>query len=285
MRPTSHIWRACLLVLLTTVPLAASSITPETGIYWNPTTPGWAIYVEAQRDTIFTVVYAYSNTDGRPEFYVASGPIVDDIPSDLEPRVGLQPIQGFGSPLYRVPSGPCLACVYAPIPPAEEIGTMQMYFLSRGVLYARIFFSDGRRFPNPDSSLGFPMERFNYALPGLTIPGTSFTQAADLRGEWVFTDQADRGRAAWRFDFTTREDDVSLSTFAIADSIVYRDASRNAVLYCFTPDISGLTPAQRNALPAPGCEVRQNDRHARREAGAVRRHFPWAEPRCGPPAQ
>lgn len=98
--------------MLSVVAPGARAGSLGTGIYWNPQFPGWAIYAEQQKDTVFAIVYAYSSTDAEPEFFVASGPIVADIPIDADNSyVGLFPIPGLVSPLYRVPSGSCLGCV------------------------------------------------------------------------------------------------------------------------------------------------------------------------------
>lgn len=248
------------LLFLSLFTRAAVALTPATGIYWNPQYPGWAIYVESQKDTIFAIVYAYSSNDAEPEFFVASGPTIDDLQIDADPStVGLFPIQGFASPLFRVPSGSCLGCVYAPIAASEQIGQLSLAFVGKNLMLAKASFPDGRRFPNPNTPNGISFERFNFSLGGvLAAPGDRSPAWPDMRGEWVFTDQTDRSRAAWRFEFTTEELGVNLGNYALRASAVYRDASRNAVMYCFITDPTGLTPAQFNALPDRGCEVRQN---------------------------
>lgn len=250
--------RSLILLVALVFSGAAAAMAPETGIYWNPRYPGWAIYVEQQRDTIFAVVYAYSEVDGEPEFYVSSGPIIGDIPFDADPSyAGLFPIDGFGSALFRVPSGSCLGCVYAPISPSLRVGSLQIAFVSRDRIYMSAFFLNGRRFPSDGTSQGVSFQRFNFALGSVTDQNGVDPAWPDMRGEWVFTDETDRMRVPWRFEFTTQEIGVNLGSFPVRGSAVYRDESRNAILYCFITDPTGMTPAQFNALPESGCELRQ----------------------------
>lgn len=240
--------------------LPAGAVSPQTGIYWNPQYPGWALYLENQRGTIFAILYAYSEIDGEPEFLVASGPFLPDVPIDGDTSFsGFFPVAGFGSSLFRVPAGSCLGCVYAPIASSQRVGSLQIAFITPGYINVSASFTDGRTWPNPANSFGLPFERFNFSLGGvLASPSDRSPAWPDLLGEWVFTDQTDRSRPAWRFDFTTREVDVNLGTFPVRRSVVYRDPTRDAVFYCFITDATGLTLAQRNALPEQGCEVRQN---------------------------
>lgn len=258
MRRTPPLLRTIFCVFLLGWFSPAAAITPETGIYWNPRYPGWAIYVEVQRDTLFAILYAYGE-DGEPEFFIASGPILPEVPTDFSPAVGLQPIQGFAAPLYRVPSGPCLYCTYTPIAPSVQVGSLQLIFPARSGLWATGFFPGNRTFPFPTDQFGLPMERFNFAL-GATYAnaGETFSIAPDMLGEWVFTDQSDRQRVPWRFEFTVKETNVALDSYPVSASAVYRDVSRNAVMYCFSPDYTGLTNEERQALPIAGCEMRQN---------------------------
>lgn len=251
--------RSLLLTFALLVSASAGAVTPQTGIYWNAQYPGWAIYIESQNDTVFAVLYAYSNLDAEPEFYVSSGALLPDVPVDLDPSyAGLFPVAGFGADLFRVPAGSCLGCVYAPIAASERIGSLQLAFVTSGDVLVSARFTDGRTFPNPETQFGLPFERFNFSLGGvLERPGDRVPLWPDLLGEWVFTDQGDRARPAWRFHFTTREVDVNLGTFPVRRSVVYRDTTRDAVFYCFVTDPTGLTTAQRNALPEQGCEVRQ----------------------------
>lgn len=238
----------------------ALSMPPQTGIYWNPRHPGTGMYLENQNGTVFAVLFGYSNADSDPEFYVSSGAIIPSVPADFIPRDGLYPIEGFGAPIFRVPSGPCLACPYAPIPPAERVGTLQIMFHVRGAIFAKVFFSDGRVFPNPEDQLGEIMVRTNYSLGGTpTAPEEEMsTVFTDVRGEWVFTDQSDPMRPAWRFNFSTREEGIDLSDFPLRSSVAFRDTERNAVFYCFAPNVDSLTNPERQATPQIGCEVRQD---------------------------
>lgn len=257
MTSPSQLVKALTWLLLLTSP-AASALSPQTGIYWNPRQPGVAVYVEEQRGTLFAVIYAYSATDREPEFFVASGPILPEVEADFIPSIGLYPIEGFSAPLYRVPAGSCLACPYSPIAPAESIGAVAIMFPGRGGLYIRAEFTDGTVFPQIQGA-GQLMVRFNFALGGVPTSTSAFPQYfADMRGEWVFTDQSDPQRVPWRFNFTIREDGLDLSDFPLMTSVGFRDPSRNAVMYCFSPDIEAQTPAERAATPNIGCELRQN---------------------------
>lgn len=251
--------RAMVCAMLLCASGLSKALAPQTGIYWNPEHPGVAMYVENQNGTVFAVLYGYSNDDSEPEFYVASGPLLPSVDADFLPRDGLYPIQGFGSPIYRVPSGPCLACVFTPIPAAEHVGSLQISFPNRASLRAKIFFSDGRVWPTPEDQIGEFMRRFDFAVSVTpTAPPSVKTYFIDMRGEWVFVDQSDPVRVPWRFHFTTREEGVDLSDFPLRASVAFRDVTRNAVLYCFSPEVTGLTTAERQALPNIGCEVRQN---------------------------
>lgn len=241
------------------LPLIALAMPPETGMYWNPNRPGWAIYVENQRNTIFVAVYAYASNDSEPEFYVASGPMFEGIENDFLPLIGDEPIHGFRQDLFRVPSGACLACPYTPYAPAQSIGRITLKFYGRGGLYAGIRFNDGTEFPYGGSSDGLSFRRFNFSLGGTNVePGDAAPLFDDMRGEWVFTDQSDPMRPAWRFHFTTREDGLDLSDYDLVSSVGFRDTTRNAVMYCFVPNSRGLPQPQLGALPFAGCELRQS---------------------------
>lgn len=238
---------------------SVEALGPQTGIYWSPDRSGWAFYVENQAGTIFVAAYAYSPVDGEPEFYVASGPMTLITETDAIILAGVQPLQGFVGDLFRVPAGPCLACVYSPYAPAQSVGRIQLIFYGRGGVLTSIRFTDGTRFPNPFVSDGLLLRRFNFALGGVNAnPGDRAPLFDDMRGEWVFTDQSDPARSAWRFHFTEREDGADLSEFELQSSVAFRDPSRNAVMYCFAPAVRGLPPAQIQSLPAPSCELRQN---------------------------
>lgn len=252
--------QAFITLLLAFSAQIAVALPPETGMYWDPRKPGWAIYVENQRGVLFVAIYAYSRADAEPEFYVASGALLDSIDNDFIPLIGDEPINGFREPLFRVPAGSCLGCPYSPIAPAERIGTITLRMASRGMVYVAIQFSDGSRFPPDGVANGAGFRRFNFSLGGTTAgnPTDVAPLFDDMRGEWVFVDESDPMRVPWRFNFTTREEGVDLSDFDLQASVAFRDLTRNAVMYCFNPNTRGLPQAQLRAVPFAGCELRQN---------------------------
>lgn len=259
MRLLQQIAKLLTIVSLASISLEASALPPETGMYWDPNRPGWAIYVENQSNTLFVAIYAYARSDAEPEFYVASGPLFEGINNDFISLIGDEPVHGFREDLFRVPAGSCLSCPYTPYSPAQSIGRLTLKFYGRGWVYVGIRFNDGSEFPVGGSADGAGFRRFNFALGGVNAgPGDLAPIFDDMRGEWIFVDQSDPLRAAWRFQFTTREDGLDLSEFTLASSVGFRDLVRNAVMYCFVPETRGLPSSQANTRPFAGCELRQN---------------------------
>lgn len=236
--------------------MSACGIPPQTGMYWNPDRSGWGFYIESQNGTVAVAVYAYGAHDGEPEFYIASGMLRDTFEMDLAPQEGMYPIEGMTADLFRVPAGPCLACVFQPHAAAQKIGRIQLMFPLRGGAFAQIRFDDGTHFPNNQEQDGLALERTNFGYATFTAPGHRRPFVPDLRGEWVFVDQSDPSAPAWRFNFSERVDEFDGSDFPLLGSVVFRDPGRNADFYCYIPNTRAVPVG--GDLPAAGCELRQN---------------------------
>jgi hypothetical protein len=65
----------CLATLCSSYTMAASNLT---GMYWNPSEPGWGISVDQKGDTVVAVIYTYADfaapeTCGKATWHIFSG--------------------------------------------------------------------------------------------------------------------------------------------------------------------------------------------------------------------
>lgn len=243
-------WIASSLVLVAT---GASGIHPETGLYVPPEggvsmaqDDGRWFYVEVQDDTVMLLVTAYESGTGRGEVYRAQGLLRDDATAagSQEPPlnpVGFYPVHWFEAELMRVEGGTCLACPQPFSPVAlrtESVGLVRVYF-PRAASMRVEYFPDGvfgPRIVRSVQRVAFGRERtvFEPLQPGQS----SGFLMHDLRGQWVFVDQAAENYGAvresvLRFDFSDREI-VPEPIFNEPWRVSYFDPGRGAELRCFS---------------------------------------------------
>lgn len=232
--------RALVLVVLASLSLHAYCVVPEKGLYWDPLNPGRGYYIEVQNGVVVMIAYAYNN-DGGPEFYIAAGPLQQGAFTQFDPTP-YEPRHGFTGNIYRSTGGPCLGCAPNSVDPNKRVetvvGTIAMDFISMDFAYAEILMNDGH-------STYLDLQRENFAYPPLfVIPNTDGAESMpDLRGEWLFSDQTDSTRPAWRFVFTDYTLTHEVVNGTAIDVYTFHDATRGADFRC---------------LIWYSCELRQN---------------------------
>ncbi len=238
----------------------AMAITPENGMYWEPSRPANLYVIEYQKGTMVLVIYSY-DAQGRPEWYSASGPL-QQIPSGGEfPADHAQ----FDAPLARAVGGPPLGTQgHAPgdalaYPSFMPVGRVLITFYAEAANYISIRIND--------VELSGELQPFNFGFgdigQDLYVPWQ--TCWPDLTGEWVFVDKAQPTKPAWRYRFaapTVRawdQFDQPIPTPVCRNNsqthwIEYRDMNSNAVMRCVQHRSSTVAST---ILPAGamGCEV------------------------------
>lgn len=246
-------WSNVLAIGVMFLASSAGAIYPETGLYVPPaggvTTAlddGRWFYVEVQGDSVMLLVTAYESATGRAEVYRAQGTLRDDAVSigsqdpPLNP-VGFYPLHWFQADLMKVEGGTCLACPQ-PFSPVvlrtESVGIVRVYFPRTSSM--RVEYSpeglQGPRISRSVQRVAFGRDRIlvEPAQPGQS-PGFLMH---DLRGQWVFIDQAAETfgavrEAVLRFDFSEREI-VPEPIFNEPWRVSYFDPARGAELRCFS---------------------------------------------------
>jgi hypothetical protein len=272
MHPITPI-RTSAAILTTTLFLlapAAQAVLPESGIYWNKNRQGEAVVLEVQNGIASLIFYTYT-ADGEPEFYIAGGPIEEGV-GYSEPVnwvEGYYPLHAVRSDLYRASNGPVISSPewHSPLDPPPfdvlKVGRVMVTFAYHGRMHLQVSFDE----PKPGQlSYGINnLERFNFGYAEFGTDRISAAQSCwtDLRGEWVFVDESEPARPAWRFAFTeltTSPDADEIGCPVGADELMilnYRDPIRGATLRC----------AQTRAVPDPiddrssksGCELRLDE--------------------------
>jgi hypothetical protein len=222
----------------------------------------------------FSVVTFESDT-GRPVWYVSEGRLRDDAvtPGQSDPPAitnGYYPLHTFTGDLVRIEGGNCITCSTEPRDWRRTVvGRIGLFFpYVSGVLVDIVL--DPQHVPtNGFRSEFLFLRRFPVGRPWVTIGNTNPSGPPsyvhhDLRGQWVFVDQADAGAPVRddmvRYDFT--EQVLSPQPFIGSSySATYRDPARGAELRCTSV---GTAIGQK----AAGCELHSQGRvlfSARRE--------------------
>lgn len=109
------------------VPSLPPSVTPQIGTWWNPDESGSGYAIDYQHGVLVVTIYSYQ-TDGAPQWYLASGPLSGDT---------------FTAFLTKYVSGQCISCAYSGRPTtAGDDGTVTIVFSSATT--ATMFLPGGR---------------------------------------------------------------------------------------------------------------------------------------------
>jgi hypothetical protein len=239
------------------------AVIPESGLYWSAAYPGLGYYIEHQNGVVTLIIYAYDET-GDPEFYIASGPLLTNVPVESSGwGAGRLPAHGLSAPLFRVTNG------RFGTGPLERPGVPD--FASRRVGVVRVTF-DFHGFALVEVELDSPptgqriggvisINRFSFAYGGFgrELPLQVRPCYPDLRGQWVFVDESNSARAPWRFNFTEAAPFPAEQTCPSPNvdyGVVFRDPTRNAELRC--ADRNGRADTQTGRTLIEGCELWQD---------------------------
>lgn len=244
----------------------AQAVIPESGVYWNPARDGEGWVVEYQNGIVSILVFSHG-ADGKPTFLLAAGPLQEG--GDVETvsfSDGFFPVHSMNAELVQIESP--FAFGDGQRWPRNEvsrltsgrIGTLQATFAFGNSMrtFVRLDEPIGNNSPNVRSvvrRLGF-----GYQAIGTDRAVRLGSCWPDLRGEWVFLNEADPAAAPWRFQFT----ELSVSPpsdqlfceggFRQEQAVVFTDSTRNAQLRCGRQGVV-LPPAIERR---PGCEMIQN---------------------------
>lgn len=244
----------------------AQAVIPESGIYWNPAREGEGWVVEYQNGLVSILLFTH-DTDGRPTFYLASGPLQEGGDIDQVPFTdGFLPVHSLRADLLRVESPFAFGDnqIWQPGEASRltsrRVGSLWATFLFGNAINSRISLDEP--VGNNSALVRSVVTRFGF---GYSAFGTNRALRLtgcwpDLRGEWVFLNEADPAAAPWRFQFT----EVSVSPpsdqlfceggFRQEQAVVFTDSRRNAQLRCGRQGVV-LPPAIERR---PGCEMIQN---------------------------
>lgn len=248
---------ACLAAILF-FSSAAQSGVPESGIY-TLSEGGRGLVVEYQNGIVAATVFAYNETTGAPEWYIASGPLRDDAQEAIRsaPLVngGYWPIHWFSGDLLRPKNGMCAMCLVPQREPEfDKVGTIEFYVDYMGSPIA--FINMPALTDRPYGYHG--PKRFNFGHA--TIPndrGGGIT--VDFKGEWVFIDKADPAKPAERYRFgegrmVDRSREANTRPFSV-HTLTYEDPARRATLHCMQ-SLQSLPSSVEPNPPGSGCELR-----------------------------
>lgn len=272
--------RLLLLVVLPMLAIGVHAVPPESGLYilaneLSSDRPSRYFHIEIQDETARLTAVAFDPASGKPETYVAEAELRDDAqfpgnaPHPVAITEGYSPIHWFRGELYRLSGGACLTCFQQDAPVPEPVGSVGVWFdhLTAAAIDIRLT-SDAAPPGVPTSMLSYLVRRnFGRQIILRESGGSQFAYVLiqhDLRGEWVFVDQAPAGPyrgPVMHFDFTEIELDppaavveptrLILPLGANDYTITYRDTGRDAEFRC--------TPSARQAGgKIGGCELHQH---------------------------
>lgn len=235
-------------------------------------------HIEIQGTTARLTIIAFNSVTGNPEMYVMQSELIDtpmypgDAPHAPVFTDGYHPIHAFIGDLYRITNGACLRCFMELGHDRELVGRAGVWFDHLSLAWLQFSFHEGMVEPGSQSDITGLIRR-NFGHRQLVIednsPGSLFTHdfiQHDLRGDWVFVDQAPDGpyrEPVMRFNFTEVDIDpepetgernlIMLPTGTQEYTITYRDVARQAEFRC-TPNSRVL------GAKADGCELHQHGR-------------------------
>lgn len=95
----------------------ADTITPVTGLWWNPAESGSGYALDVKHGVLVVTVYSY-RADGEPQWYLAAGPLTNNGRS-------------FSATLDKYRAGQCISCAYTGRPTlAGNDGVISIEFAS-----------------------------------------------------------------------------------------------------------------------------------------------------------
>jgi hypothetical protein len=220
------------------VPAEGFSLAPDDGRWYS---------LDVQDGEAMLVITAYESSTGRGEVYQAQGNIRDDaiaigaLDPPLNP-VGFYPLHWFQAELFKVEGGSCIGCTQPSVPPPirrENAGMVRVYFAQPSSVRIE-YFPDGP----PGPMVRRNLRRVAFGRDRILVQPSQAGQSPgflmhDLRGQWVFVDQAAEAygavrEAVLRFDFSEREI-VPEPIFSEPWRVSYFDPGRGAELRCFSP--------------------------------------------------
>ncbi len=218
---------------------AAGGIVPESGTYWSPRRDGEGAFVDYQNGNVTITLFSY-DAQGRPVYYFAAGP-TQLAPQTEAAIAGLYPMRVLRADLFRSENGPIFNAAGARQLETTRVGRLFAEFSAVGSVYLEVTLTT----QPPEGSMlnwGYVMSRFNFGFPQYgTQISSQFQQACwrDLRGDWVFVDQTDPQRPAWRFSFGPPEITPGAEGMVCRQAahlppqiLSYRDPARGATLRC-----------------------------------------------------
>jgi hypothetical protein len=247
---------------------AVEAILPEPGLYVPSATgpvgdPAKFSYVEVQDHRVQVMILAFDGETGQPQLYEASAALRDDplAAGSLDPpqiRDGYYPLHAATASLVAVTGGRCLTCSESSTELTRTpFGEIQVYFPYANTVYIELTVNPD--IVLPPGTLRFRTtvyRRFAFGRERIFLSDSNpqvaqtFVQH-DLRGQWVFVDQADVGGPVRdevvRAEFTERiiaPDPLQ----SVPYTITYRDPQRGIEFRCTS---IGTTVGGK----AAGCEL------------------------------
>jgi hypothetical protein len=231
--------------------------------------------LDVQDDRVHLSLVSFDNVTGTPALYFTQGPLRDDAisPGQFHPpaiSTGYYPLHAYIGDLMQVEGGNCITCSTLPREWRRTVvGRIELFFPTASGFQIQIRL-DAQHVPtNGFSDKIIFMRRFPFGRPWVLLNnsnpiGSPSLVHHDLRGQWVFVDQADAGAPVRdemvRYEFTDQV--LSPQPFVGPSySVTYRDPVRGAELRCTSV---GTAIGQK----AAGCELHSQGRvlfSARRE--------------------
>lgn len=239
-----------------------SAIAPESGLYWQPSSPGRGAYLEVQGETALLFLYAFDAETGGARFFSASAQLRGDFQTlcaVIEPPFGASegfyPIHGFRAPLFELTGGrPLGQAAYGGQESERQVGFAEVVFGFGGSVTLNTYLEDGQ-----SEQCQF-LSRFPFGQQAFFGAGGQAKLFFDLMGDWVFVDQADRSAPPMRFNFSERTPEALPSIVdenwwsPSYDYAIYRDPSRSAEFKC--ADVpQGASGSTTQPIKAAGCEL------------------------------
>lgn len=247
------------------------ALQPESGLYvpigLGAGDPAKLAYLEVQEHIVQVNLVAFDEQSGGATLFESRGQLSDDaiaIGQTDPPLIstGFYPLHAYRGELFQISGGRCLTCSNSPVAwQRSPVGDVQVYFPNTGVAVAEIQLDAGSvPFGGPSATV-LVLRRRAFGREQIVLQNNSPNAAPsfvghDLRGQWVFVDQADAGAPVRdemvRYEFT--EQVLSPQPFiGPTYTVTYRDPLRDAEFRC---NSIGTAIGQK----AAGCELHSQGR-------------------------